>query len=208
MVVARSRMGKSTLLIKLLLYFWIKQFNQIFIFCPTYGSDNKWSAVDPYIKKGQVTVKPVLTENILRKIWQKCREKRQTHPGWNTMILMDDCMDQEAFLSQSKGSVINGLVCKGNHDGISTVWCVQKATQANTTMRLQAEGVITFYPGNAKEINCLWSDYGVGSLKWFTQMLYNATEKPYDNFFVNRQGPGKPDYYHNFRLILDKPNIA
>jgi len=43
MFIAKSQSGKTSLLIKLCLHFWVPAFNEIHIFCPTYKQDKVWS---------------------------------------------------------------------------------------------------------------------------------------------------------------------
>lgn len=201
MALARSQMGKTTLLIKLLKFFWLKQFKKIYIFCPTFKQDTKWSDIDKFVKSKQVVVYPEVKENLLKKIWKFCQKKKVSDPNYHTLILMDDCVGQDDFKTNSDKGIVNKLVCKGNHCNISTIYSVQKITNVSTTMRLQSEGLLAFYMSSIKEKNCLFQEFGMGTSNQFLQVLDLATVKPYDYLYINRQGPGAPDFYHNFRLI-------
>jgi hypothetical protein len=201
MIVARSQMGKTTLLIKLLLYYWMKMFDHVFIFCSTYSLDDKWSAIDAYRASGKVRVWGNVKEKTVRKVWAECSRLLVKDPKKQFLVLFDDCGGQEGFKVDKPEGIINQLVTRGNHSNITTIWVVQKVTQASTTMRANAEGVITFYQQSESELRYLWNEFGVGSFNQFKTMLRNATSEPYHSFYVNRQGPGAPDYYHNFRYI-------
>lgn len=202
MVVARSQMGKTTLLIKLLQYFWIKQFEKIFIFCPTYGKDKKWNLLNEYVSSGQIQVFSTVKNNTIINIWKKCDSIRNKRPGAKFLIYFDDCTGQKDFKVNQESGMINQLVCKGNHSGISTIWVVQKFTQSSTIMRTNAEALITFYVQSDDEMKYIWKEFGTGSFKKFKDQVQNLTKDQYHNFFVNRQGPGSPDYYHNFKLVI------
>lgn len=201
MVVARSQMGKTSLLIKLMTYYWIHAFDKIYIFCPTFSKDPKWSQVNEAVNKGIIKVYGTVKNNTLMQIWKKCDETLQTKPDAQFMIFFDDCAGQKDFKMNQETGIINQLVSKGNHSHISTVWAVQKVTQCSTIMRNNAEGMITFYVQSEDELKYIWKEFGVGLYKDFKILLRNCTNEKYHNFYVNRQGPGAPDYYHNFKFI-------
>lgn len=200
MFVARSQSGKTTLLIKLLLGKWLDLFDKIYIFCPTYSQDLKWSGLDKHIKTNKLIIYPVVKNVLLNKIWKNAIKKKEEDETYQTLIIMDDCMGQKDFKSYSDESVLNKLTCKGNHANVSTVWSIQKLTMCTTVMRCQAEGIIVFYI-QANELKTLYQEYGTGSLKLFQKMVESATSKPYSCLFINRQGPGRPRYFCNFREI-------
>src|ERR1044071_5833169 len=89
MTVSRSQMGKTTLLIKLLKFFWLRKFNKIYIFCPTYAQDSKWSDIDAYVKAKKVKVFPEVKNRILKKLWRECSKKKLQQPNYHTLVLMD-----------------------------------------------------------------------------------------------------------------------
>lgn len=205
LTIARSQTGKTTLLIKLLHYYWIKMFTKIYIFCPTYLEQAKWSSLDKYVKSGKIKVYPVVDEKILKKIWNKYKELKSKGSKHNVLILFDDCTGQKEFKVNQETGIINLMVSKANHAGISIAAAVQKITQASTIMRSQAEGVLTFSCLQEKEIKPLYDEFGVGKLKNFREMVINSTLQPYHYLYINRQGPGIPDYYHNFKFICVEP---
>ena len=201
MVVARSQMGKTTLLIKLMQYYWLKQFNRIWIFCPTYGKDKKWNLLNDYVESGKIQVFSTVKRNTLIKIWKKCDEIRLSNEDAKFLIYFDDCTGQKDFKLNQETGIVNQLVSKGNHSGISTIWVVQKFTQSSTIMRTNAEGLITFFVQSEDELKYIWKEFGIGSFSTFKEFARKMTEKKYHNLFINRQGPGAPDYYHNFKLV-------
>jgi len=200
MVVARSQMGKTTLMVKLLLYYWLKMFNKIIIFCPTYSKDATWRCVDRYLGE-KVDVYPVVTSGLVRKIWAKADEKKKENKEFRTLIYFDDCTGQEDFNTQNPQGIMNQLSSKGNHSGISSIYVVQKFTQCSTTMRTNAEGFLTFYTQSEAEKKYMWQEFGFGSYKDFKEVINTSTKDAYHSLFVNRQGPGMPDYFHNFKWI-------
>jgi ethanolamine utilization protein EutP (predicted NTPase) len=204
MFVARSQCGKTTLLIKLLHYYWLKQFSKIHIFCPTYAEDDKWSSLDKFIKSGQISIYPKVDLNTIQRIWNQCKKWKAEKKKLHTLLIFDDCTGQEDFCVNQNTNLLNILVCRANHANVSTVWSVQKYTQSSTTMRSQAEGLITFSCLQESEQKPLYQEFGTGSFAWFRKILDNTTGKPYHYLYINRQGPGIPDYYHNFKFISNK----
>lgn len=182
-----------------MLYYWVKLFKEIYIFCPTYTKDTKWRIMDKYVRQGKITVWSNVTTSEIKKIWDKCDEN--TNKSVHFMIYFDDCAGQPDFKLDRETGIINQLVSKGNHSNISTAWVVQKVTQCSTIMRSNAEGLLTFYVQSEAEKKYIFNEFGCGTYKQFKEILEAATSAKYASFYVNRQGPGKPDYYKNFRLI-------
>lgn len=160
--------------------------------------------MDEYLGR-QVDVYPVVTETLIKKIWAKTDQKRASgKPDYKTLIYFDDCTGQEDFKVQDERGMLNQLVSKGNHSGISSVYVVQKFTQCSTTMRVNAEGLITFYTQSETEKKYIWQEFGYDSFVMFKRLIDGSTEEPYHSLFINRQGPGMPDYFHNFKWIVPK----
>lgn len=177
MTVARSQMGKTSLLIKLMIYYWLHMFDVIYIFCPTFSKDRKWTQLNDAVEKGKVKVYGTVKNNTLLKIWKKCDEMLIKKPESQFMIFFDDCAGQKDFKMNNETGVINQLVSKGNHSHISTVWAVQKFTQCSTIMRSNAEGLLTFFVQSEDEMKYIWKEFGVGNFKDFKQLLHSATKE-------------------------------
>lgn len=180
---------------------WIHQFDKIYIICPTYAEDKNWSFFDTFVNSGHIEVLSEVNENKLRKIWNACKNAKIQNPALNFLIYFDDCTGQPAFKKNQETGVLNQLASKGNHANISIVFVVQKYTQASTIMRTNTEGFVTFYTQSQTEKEAIYKEFGAGKKKVFMAVLDECTRSPYHNFYVNRQGPGQPDYYHNFKKI-------
>jgi hypothetical protein len=180
---------------------WINTYNKIWIICPTYAEDKNWSFFDKYIEDGRVEVLAEVDENKLKRIWNGCKKAKIEDPQVQFLIYFDDCTGQPAFKSNQETGVLNQLCSKGNHANITIVFVVQKFTQASTIMRVNSETFVTFYTQSQAEKEAMYKEFGAGTKKAFTQILDQCTVEPYDSFYVNRQGPGAADYYHNFKKI-------
>lgn len=205
MVCARAGMGKTTLMIKLMINYWIKQFDKIYIICPTFAEDKNWSFFDPYVESGQVEVFDTVDERQLNRIWNTCKKaKVNDDPNAHYLIYFDDCTGQPAFKKNQETGVVNMLFSKGRHANISIIIVVQKFTQASTTMRVNADCFLTFMTMNCDEKNYMYKEFGYGEKKKFIKLLDDCTIEPYHHMYINRQGPGAPPIYHNFKLVKYK----
>lgn len=201
MIVARSQMGKTTLAVKLMSYTWGDQFDNIYIFCPTYAEDNTWCLFDKHLKSGRVEVFPDLNEARLAKLWNKVKRKKLKDPKYICLFYFDDCGGEEGFKTNSPNGFMNKFFIKCNHSNISVIYVVQAWTLASTIMRKNTEAFILFYPANEDEKNYFYKEFGRGEKREFMALVNESTKNPYDTFFVNRQGAGAPDFYHNFKKI-------
>lgn len=202
--VARSQQGKTTLLVKLLYNYWVKQFSKIYIFCPTYKTDRVWSVIDEFVKNKKVIVFTNFSLKKVKKIHENCVKAVQKDSNFHTLVIFDDCSGRAGYKVDGDKGYLNLLACSGNHANLSQIHCIQKVTQVTKTMRLQTEGLITFYIQNQEEIKALHSEFGVGRLKLFQKLLHHCTEKPYHFLYIKMQGPGPNNYFHNFDLINTK----
>lgn len=206
MVVSRSQMGKTTLMVKMFQFYWLKQFGRVVIFCPTYTKDDKWREIDKFVKGGRVKVIPVVKTDIVQKEWFKWTSELQREcvkkglPD-QCLFFFDDCAGQPDFKINSEQGILNRLVSRGNHDQISSIWVVQKFTQASTIMRTNAEGLFTFYMQSDNELKKVWEEFGFGKFTAFKEWLHKCTGEKYHFLYMNRQGAGKADYYHNFKFV-------
>jgi hypothetical protein len=195
-------MGKTTLMTKLMKYYWLKQFNKIYLFCPTYEKDDKWRDFDKNVSDGTIEVFGTVRNVTLKNLWARVDKQREKNQNYQALFYFDDCAGQEDFKIDRPNGLLNQLVSKGNWSGISTTWVVQKTTQASTIMRTNAEGVITFYMQSEKEKKYLFEEFGFGTYANFKNFLDSVCSQKYHSLYANRQGPGMADYYHNFKYCI------
>lgn len=190
--------------------YWLKKFNKIWIICPTYAEDDNWSFFDEHVKKGNVKVIGEVDEHELKKIWNWCKKKKVEHrqegktDKLNFLIYFDDCTGQPAFKKNQETGVVNQLFSKCRHANITLIVVVQKFTQASTIMRTNADAFLTFMTLSDTEKDHMYKEFGFGGKKNFIKLLDDSTIEEYHHFYVNRQGAGAPDYYHNFKFVKYK----
>jgi len=180
---------------------WIHEFDKIYIFCSTFAEDGTWCQFDPYLNSGKVEVFTQFTEPQIRKLWNKAKKNKIQNGRFHTLFYFDDFGGTKGFKSNQDTGVLNELFCRGNHSGISCIYVIQKFTQASVTMRLNSEAFIVFFTQQKNELDAMFNEFGYGDRSPFIKLLQQCTQEPYHTFYVNRQGPGQPDYYHNFIKI-------
>jgi hypothetical protein len=187
---------------------WIHIYDKIWLICPTFAEDNNWSFFDKHVASNRIEVINEVNENQLNKIWNWCKQAKIKDPNLHFLIYFDDCTGQPAFKSNQETGVLNQLCSKGNHANISIIFVVQKFTQASTIMRTNSECLVSFYTQSDAEKSHIYKEFGCGTKKNFCHTLDIATREPYHSFYVNRQGPGEADYYHNFKKINFNPYMS
>jgi hypothetical protein len=107
-------------------------------------------------------------------------------PPQNKLIIFDDVAFDGALANRSvKDNIINRLVCNGRHANISTIFSVQKYSQANCTVRSQLTGAI-FGKTSTKEIDLISTDLNFyNNKKKFVDMFRNSTKGKRDFLVIN-----------------------
>jgi Poxvirus A32 protein len=201
MVSARSQMGKTTLMVKLMLIEWVNKFKKIYIFCPSYLEDDTWSVLDDYIISKKIEVFTKYDPEKVMQLWKKHKRYKVEHPNEHFLFYFDDCGGEEGFKINEPTGLLNKLSSKGNHANCSMIYVLQSFVMASTIMRQNAESFIAFLTTNEIQLKHIYSEFGIGSYKKFKQIVLESTMEPYNFFVVNRQGAGVADYYHNYRKI-------
>lgn len=121
----------------------------------------------------------------------------------NFLIIFDDVGFDGGLANRSvKENIINKLVCNGRHVNISTIFSVQKYSQANTTLRSQLTGAI-LGKTSAKEIDLIADDLNYFKKKQtFINMFRDATKGKRDFLVVNFTGDQSPYMNSNFEPIF------
>lgn len=199
-------MGKTTTFVKMFLDKWVDQFHRVYIFCPTYKTDDVWTDIDEHTRSKKVKVFTYYDEQVIKKLWKYHHARkiqlRQIGKREHVLFYFDDCGGEKGFRNVSEEGLLNNMSCKCNHADISLVICVQKLKQLAPTTRLNAEAFMTFNVSSELEMGAIYEDFGMPVPKAkFKKLLRDFTKEPYSHYYVLRQGPGEPRYYQNFRKI-------
>jgi len=182
---------------------WVKQFNKVYIFCPTYKTDDVWADCDEFTHSKKLHVYTYYNEKVIRRLW-KFHAKRKEN-GYREQILFyfDDCGGEKGFKNNSEDGLMNAMSSKCNHANISLIICVQKLKQLSPTTRLNTEAFLTFNVTSELEKKAIYDDFGLPTnFADFKRKIEEYTSRPYSYYYVNRQGPGAPDFYHNEEKII------
>lgn len=191
-------MGKTTTFVKMFLHQWVKQFNKIYIFCPTYKTDDVWASCDEFTRSKKLKVYTYYNEKVVKKLWMYHAKRKEKGHKEHVLFYFDDCGGEKGFKNVSEDGLMNSMSSKCNHANISLIICVQKLKQLPPTTRLNSEAFLTFNVTSELEKKAIYEDFGLPtSFAEFKRKLNDFTKTPYHFYFVNRQGPGQPDFYHN-----------
>jgi len=121
----------------------------------------------------------------------------------NFLIIFDDVGFDGGLANRSvKENIINKLVCNGRHVNISTIFSVQKYSQANTTLRSQLTGAI-LGKTSAKEIDLIADDLNYFKKKQtFINMFRDATKSKRGFLVVNFTNDESPYMNSKFEPIF------
>lgn len=195
LMLGRSRSGKTTTLINLLINkkLYYQQFDEVYIFSKTFWLDGKWRNV----KIAPERVKTSLKLEYLRAIIANI----QKDPHKNRLIVIDDCASEADFRKQGHQNEIDELAMLAFHLNCSIITTAQNKTSVSTPTRSNADGVVIFEPDNQEQLKEIYKEFGLGTQKEFNQIVSYATRIPYSFLFINRQGP-KRQYFRNFTFKL------
>lgn len=181
---------------------WANQFNKVYIFCPTYKTDDVWSLCDEFTRSKKLRVYTFYNEAIIKKLWRYHAKRKEEGKREHVLFYFDDCGGEKGFKNNSEEGLMNSMSSKCNHAGISLIMCVQKLKQVSVTTRINTEAFLTFSVDSESERKSIYDDFGLPvSFAEFKRKLHEYTYLPFHYYYVNRQGPGASDFYHNEEKI-------
>ena len=121
----------------------------------------------------------------------------------NFLIIFDDVGFDGGLANRSvKENIINKLCCNGRHANISTIFSVQKYSQANTTLRSQLTGAI-LGKTSSKEIDLISDDLNFFKKKsTFIDMYRDNTKEKRQFLVVNFTNDESPYMNSKFEPIF------
>jgi len=184
-IAGRSQKGKTTLLIKLLIKYFMHQVDRIIIISPTYYHDVKWRLIDCNLTKED----RIYTEYYPKVIIQLSNYvKTLSMMGLATLVVMDDLT--YAARTQGKSErLLNRLIADAVHFNTSVVVSVQRMVHTTMDMRENTDYFITFSNVNQGELSTIYKYFGGGTKKQFYELLHRATSRSYDTLCVDMSGP-------------------
>jgi hypothetical protein len=187
-------MGKTTLVVKLILAHYRHFVNNLVIISSTYPFDEKWKAVVNRCRQQKIYSYTSVNLNIMSKIYQFLLASRRRNE--RTLLVIDD-MTREMRSSDQCEKLYNRIVANNRWFNTSIVQSAQKVVHVAMEMRLNWDNLITFYPDNQDEVNDVYKTCGRLSKPKFERILRYCTKEPYSFMYARRHNT-LTSYYHNF----------
>ena len=170
MIVGPSGSGKSKLLVSMILYIYRGAFERILIWSPSVSLDSIWLPVKKYIKEGlkvdndkepcwwdefnvEDLERVIETQNKIIE-YQK---KQGMNKLFNILVILDDVSDNPAITRNNK--LLNSLLCRGRHSGISTLVSLEKLSTVPPIIRVNISHLFYYKVRNYKELKYCKMNY-------------------------------------------------
>jgi hypothetical protein len=195
LLLGRSTMGKTTLLINTLVKTVLPQVDRVIIISPTYGLDKKWRIMQNTGKDPQVYYD--FNDDVSREITLIIGQN--VAAGMKTLVVLDD-LTRATRTGKSSESQINRLIANCIWENTSVFVSCQNLVHSTIELRNNVDIVYLFQTQNRKELKLIDEVFGFGDFDQFRKLLNFATKEPYSFLQINRQGP-TIKYYKQFKTI-------
>jgi KaiC/GvpD/RAD55 family RecA-like ATPase len=189
-IVGRRGMGKSYLLIQMLLHKDLlkDKFDEVFLVNPNYEFDPKYHIIK---------FTEVYTEYSNELMQEMIETFKETHDK-KRLIIFDDCISEQEFKKVQNDHPMNELANLGRHWGVSMIILSQKYNAISTTIRAQLDYLILFQIKNHAELDTVYKEFGIGSKNDFYDLIQSVYQNQHDTLMINNIDG---QYYHNFNVI-------
>jgi predicted AAA+ superfamily ATPase len=199
LVIGPSRSGKTNVILNLLVKWYSKAFDDIYLFSESaYEPSSGWMLM---MERGIVDPKNVIdSHKLLDKGIEAIIEKQKadTSKENHVLVILDD-IAKEAKSSKN----LESLYSRGRHFRISTVVLSQKFKDVAPANRNNANSVILYRPQQTMELESIAEAFaGLMPKDEFKQMIKDVTKEKYAFLFVNQL---EPDENKKFRKNFDTP---
>jgi hypothetical protein len=189
-IVGRRGMGKSYLLIQMLLHpnLLNNKFDEVFLVNPNYEYDPKYHVVK---------FTEVMTDYDNEKMYTLI-EKFKEEPDKKRLIIFDDCIAEHEFKKISNEHPMNEMAVNGRHWGVSMIILSQKYNAISSTIRAQLDYLIMFQIKNHAELDSIYKEFGIGSKNEFYDLIQTVYQSQHDTLLINNIDG---QYYLNFNPL-------
>ena len=221
LIIGKSQLsGKSTMIGNLLLrpfnkkdkagkQFYKKDFDgeDIFVVCPSFDLDSKWSRMITDLKIPDTNVYKEYDEEELEALYRFLEADFHEHLAEgrkpkHKLVILDDCSFGGDLKSKIHG-VISKIACNGRHILVSMIITSQKYSDISTTVRENCTGAIIFACSD-KQLDLIYSDISTMPKKAFKTMFRKATHEKHSFFVVNYTNDADDRYCgSNFKRLKD-----
>ena len=211
MLLGPSGVGKSVLLVNMILDIYRGCFEKIYIFSPSIHIDKTWQPVLDYCKKDLKQQEdknnkyyydeydPKALQHIIDTQYKIIDYmKKQGHRQlYQICIIIDDFIDSRAF-TFSPTSLLNTLYIRGRHMMISTITTSQSYKSISSIVRRNITEISIFRLRNNSDLEAVLDELSaVYDKKTLLNMYRMATDHPYGFLYINLMAKNKEDMFYD-----------
>lgn len=206
-IIGKSRMGKTTLAVRIICQCIMKDVQMCFATCPTF-----W--VQPQLKplrdipgafhKGNVFTQ--IDDEVFEKIYQWL----EAHPQIPTFLFVDDAAAERATNQGNKGS-FSRLCLASPHLNLTIVGVFQRGSSCSPSLRDNSEGIIIFKPTKVHDVKMILDECNPNpELKTFDTCVRKALNLCWSSeerfaFIYRAALTGNVEYFCGFRDKIQWP---
>jgi len=195
LLLAQSNSGKTNLISNMIINFYDKVFERIYIFSHSINIDAAWEPVKQYLSKNydeshyklfdkwdekEITDIVHMQEKAIEQL-----KKRNHKDMYQILIVLDDVMDDKKLMRSSE--LLTKLFIRGRHSYINVIASVQKYKSLNPTIRMNTSDDIVFKLRSKMDLDALIDEYtALASKKELLQYYKKATDEPFGFLWINK----------------------
>ena len=181
LIVGSTGQGKSTLLYNMMIGPLRQQFHRVFLFTVNRDYDPKYS-------KMGIPKQRMYDDYDTAELEYLFESKKPDGKQW--LIILDDCISEAEFSSNSPQSTLNRITVLGRLRGISLIVSVQKCCASSTTLRNNISWLVVFPTMYDREIKAIHDICSINKYPYFKRMFHEIVRDSRYNAFLcdKRQG--------------------
>ena len=181
-VYGRSKMGKTTLLIKMIIEHFSHMVDSFVIMSATYPFDEKWKAVKHRCPQPRYAYTDFNYENIST-IYEYLQSEARQHR--NTLFVIDD-MTRGIRTGSRDEYLLDRIIANSRWINTTIVHSAQKIVHICPELRQNFESLICFSPETPEEFKSIYENCGRLNKDRFESLIQYCTRKPYEFFYIKR----------------------
>jgi hypothetical protein len=202
LIAGRRGSGKTTLCIRLLLTGqggFKNKFDKVILISPTAHLSKQWTSLDTSKWSVYSEYDPAIVKELIEKQSQNS-VFRLGQPRQKVLVILDDLGMKARKVKANETDQLDVLSCNGRHLDISVIFMGQVYCQFPTSMRSNADIIISYAMNNLRDMLALYNECGIGNYKDFRDKVKQITQKRYSFLTVRNRG-GRIEYYKGFTPI-------
>lgn len=184
--IAPKGSGKTVLLQNMLVWYQ-NYFDNIFIWSPTLGLDDKWKKLIEKLRIPDENLFSYYNDGEVSMLMQKIKEANKTRDHKDKircLFIFDDIIEQ--LPRGSRVSALNKLAMNHRHYNISHIIISQSFKKIDTVVRMNTTGIILFNTDNSSEREKIIEELcGNYSKLEFTKLYLDAVQEQFSFLYIN-----------------------